>query len=38
VAQGDSVFAFGIWQCQSDEVWREARAIWNSNKAIAGTQ
>ncbi len=35
---GDQVNFIGIWQRQSDGAWREARAIWNSTKPIAGEQ
>ncbi len=34
----DKVNFIGIWQRQSDGVWREARAIWNSTEPIAGVQ
>lgn len=37
-AISDQVNFIGIWQRQSDGAWREARAIWNSTKPIAGAQ
>jgi len=34
----DEVNFIGIWQRQSNGAWKEVRAIWNSNKPIAGAQ